>query len=70
MAIFCKIGLPGFIVSLAIAGALLIATFLSIAIIDMVSNDNSYIQCSIMTSGWTHLEFSTNIYSWTHISFG
>ena len=44
MTIFCKIGLPGFIVSLAIAGALLVATFISIAIIDKVSNDNIYVQ--------------------------
>ena len=38
MTIFCKIGLPGFIVSLAIAGAMLVATFISITIIDKVSN--------------------------------
>ena len=42
MTIFCKIGLPGFIVSLAIAGAPLVATFISIAIIDKVGNEVMY----------------------------
>ena len=43
MTIFCKIGLPGFIVSLAIAGAPLMATFISIAVIDKVGNEVMHI---------------------------
>ena len=34
MSIFCKIGLPGFIVSLAIAGAVFLAMVLSMAVVD------------------------------------
>ena len=42
MSIFCKIGLPGFIVSLAIAGSNVLAMILSMTVVDKVK----FILCS------------------------
>ena len=39
MSIFCKIGLPGFTVSLAIAASIFLAMILSMTMVDKVRHD-------------------------------
>ncbi len=42
MSIFCKIGLPGFVVSLALAGAVLVPMVASLTFIDKVGHSDGY----------------------------